>query len=237
MSGDIPLTFALASCPPHQVGPLFQALDAASIGSWCPHHEDGTCLPLGLMGTDSEWYADELREAFAALADAAPHAGFAVIGGPSEDGPGLLLLHHPALGAYRQDVAPENETVSPLFSRAQLAEILAVTRTPAELDHALGGPWARQFTPLPGGCQSRFRLEELAAQAEELRWSVATGALAVHRLMRDSAGQLWATATWRTGGSVVVTGEGGERRVTDRVADRDAADAALALRLRRLRRS
>ncbi len=90
---------------------------------------------------------------------------------------------------------------------------------------------------MPSGCQSRFRPEELAARAEELGSSVATGALAVHRLMRDSAGQLWATATWRTGGSVVITGEGDERRVTDRVSDRDAADAALIRRLRQLRRT
>ncbi|SEM79643.1 hypothetical protein [Streptacidiphilus jiangxiensis] len=237
MSGDIPLTFVFASCPPGQVAPLIQALDDLSyVSPWCGQHEDGTCLPLGEMTTDFEAYRDDLHEAFAALAGAAPGAAFAVVGGASEDGPGLLLLHHSTLGPYRQDVAPEDDRLSPLFSRAQLEEILSSASTPAELDYALGGPWVQEFASRPRGCQSHYTAAELEAQAGQLRWSVATGALAVHRRMRDSSGQLWATATWHTGGSVVLTGDDGLHRITDRTTDRASADAALAQRLKWLRR-
>jgi hypothetical protein len=239
MSGDIPLYFVFASCPPEQVAPLHKALDDLEYPAWCPNHEDGACFPLGQHSTEYEAYPHEVGEMFDAILAAAPGAGFAVIGSASEEGQGMLLMHHPSLGPYRQDVAPDRDMddLSPLFTRCQVEEIVASASSPDELDVALGGPWVQQFAPLPAGCQPRYSAADRAAEAERLRWAVATGALTVHREMCDSVGQSWATATWRGGGSVVLTGDGDEYRVTDRGDDHAGAEVALTQRLRWLRRS
>ncbi|WP_043463463.1 hypothetical protein [Kitasatospora sp. MBT66] len=159
MSGDMPLSFVFASCPPAQVEPLLAALDDQEYSLPCSEHFRSPavrCLPLGSDGTDAELDPGEIHDLYETLRRAAPQASFAVIGGASESGPGVLRMNHPRLGDFRTAVPSEDHPVSPLFSASQVLAILArdAHRPDAalRLHLALGRPWSRQFVNIGSGC-------------------------------------------------------------------------------------
>jgi len=76
--------------------------------------------------------------------------------------------------------------------------------------------------------------EAVLQEANLIRYDIAHGNVAIHRLMRDESGTLWATGTYapqrlRAGArhSVVLRGEGDHRQIEDYVGDRDEADEVL----------
>ncbi|MFE4512582.1 hypothetical protein ACFRMQ_00070 [Kitasatospora sp. NPDC056783] len=155
----MPLSLVFASCPPAQVAPLLAALADHGYERFCPEHlnnPDIRCLPLGLDGTDAELYEWEIHDLYAALRRAAPQAGFAVVGGASEEGPGVLRMNHPRLGDFPANVPSENHRLSPLFTTPQITAMLARSANHPDaalrLHVALGQPWSRQFESITPGC-------------------------------------------------------------------------------------
>lgn len=238
MSGDIPVYVVIASCRHDEVAPLLAALEEHSLSTVCDNHEAGLCVPLGGRWSDREAYAHEVHALYEELRHAAPHAGFAAVGGASEDGPGILRFNHPELGDYPHRVPSQDDFPAPLFSAAQVRSIVADVAQKPDTDGllrlALGDPWSEQFQPAPSpyNCQTVATADQLEADAAAIYADIAHGRLMVHQLLRDPRGTLWATATYRTGGSIILKHEGAQRRVVQRCPDRDRAARLLKDRLR-----
>ncbi|MEE1828057.1 hypothetical protein PUR61_38650 [Streptomyces sp. BE20] len=239
MSGDIPVTLVLSSCPHDEVRPLLVALDAHDFDTTCNNHDVDACVQLGTRWTDWEAYTEDLHALYEDLRRAAPHAGLAVVGGASESGPGILRLNHPVLGDYPRRVPTQDDRPAPLFTPTQVRSILDGVAGKPNRDQlvslALGEPWSEQFHPLPDpySCQTVATADQLAADAMTIHTDIAHGHLAVHQLLRDPRGTLWATATHRAGDSVILKHEGLNRRVVERCRDRHHAADRLKTRLRR----
>ncbi|MFE2912462.1 hypothetical protein ACFXI0_07895 [Kitasatospora indigofera] len=160
MSGDIPVSLVLSSCPHDEVRPLLAALVAHDLDTTCNNHDVDACVQLGTRSTDWEAYTEDVHDLYEDLRRAAPHAGLAVVGGASEAGPGILRLNHPVLGDYPRRVPTQDDRPAPLFTPTEVRSILASVAGKPNGDQllslALGEPWSEQLHTLPDpySCQT-----------------------------------------------------------------------------------
>jgi hypothetical protein len=86
----------------------------------------------------------------------APGAAFALVGGASEDGPGILRMNHPDLGDYQMRTPPQDGRVAPLFT---VEQIRAIHDSRQDRAIAFGQPWTDQFIRLT---PQRARVSQLS---------------------------------------------------------------------------